>query len=235
MRTIGQWQAMFHELFAQAYGGYRCLVKTTNVSGFIEDLQINYPRIDDSCFSGQLDGIEWALVDCLVDLFVICDRLDIELDRSIATKWPGACFYCGKVKDCDCVGKHGRPMLDPSLRSDLLTKSLHDWQSMLGGLFGISNRAQGLVKVSEHLGKEITELAEAVVLYVASPNDATKLAASLECADVLAWLIAIANLLSIDLSSALSTAYRLDRCPSCEQEVCKDEANCPLYGWSRFS
>ena len=90
-------------------------------------------------------------------------------------------------------------MLDPSLRSDLLTKSLHDWQSMLGGLFGISNRAQGLVKVSEHLGKEITELAEAVVLYVASPNDATKLAASLECADVLAWLIAIANLLSIDL------------------------------------
>ncbi len=233
MRTIGQWQCMFRELFRRAYGGYECATSARGVRGFINLLQADFPRVDDSCFAGEYDGISTAMADCLVDLFVICDRLGIDLDRSIAIKWPGACFYCGKVKDCNCVGQHGEPTLDGSLRSDLLTQPLRSWQQMLKGLFGAINEAQGIIRVSEHLGREINELAEAIETYEATCSDQNKLAAMLESADVLAWLIAVANLLSIDLSLAFISTYVADCCPSCGLEVCEDGANCPLHGWSR--
>ncbi|MEK7105112.1 MAG: hypothetical protein AAB865_00270 [Patescibacteria group bacterium] len=228
MRTIGEWQGVIRELFSRAYGGYRCALTASSASPLIDDLQANFPRVDDSCYAGQFEEIERALVDCLVDLFVICDRLDIALDQSIAIKWPGACFYCGMVKDCGCVGRHGAPKLDGSLRSDLLAQPLSGWQQMLKRLFGVTNQARGVAKVSEHLGKEIDELEEAVVRFEASRDPVDKLAAMLECADVLAWLIAVANLLDIDLSYHLSIVYHLDRCPSCEEEICAVQANCPF-------
>ncbi len=236
MRTIGQWQGVFRELFRRAWGGYEHSSAGRWAGGFIDLLMIgNFPRVDDSCFAGEHDGLSEPLADCLVDLFVICDRLGIDLDHAIASKWPGVCFYCGKAKDCDCVGRHGGPKLDGSVRTDLLAKSLREWQQMLGGLFGAINQTQGLIAVSEHLGREIHELDEAITAYEASGGDIERFAVMLECADVLAWLIAVANLLDLDLSTELLDTYRFDRCPSCEQDVCKDEANCPLQGWSRHS
>ena len=57
----------------------------------------------------------------------------------------------------------------------------------------------------DHLGREVEELIDAALDLERRPGDvALQFALSLECADVLAWLIAVANLRTIDLDDALT-------------------------------
>ncbi|MEM7454006.1 MAG: MazG nucleotide pyrophosphohydrolase domain-containing protein [Planctomycetota bacterium] len=79
--------------------------------------------------------------------------------------------------------------------------------------------ARGISGTFMWLMEEVGELASALRDFEGEPNEKNKVELAREFADVLAWLVTIANVAEIDLSAAVAEKYG-SGCPGCTEFEC---------------
>lgn len=94
--------------------------------------------------------------------------------------------------------------------------SLTDFQELIRVMYSSKDEARGVDGTFMWLMEEVGELAAAL-------REGNKAELAKEFADVLAWLVTIANVAKIDLEGAVLEKYGRG-CPGCGQLVC----NCDL-------
>ena len=98
--------------------------------------------------------------------------------------------------------------------------TLHDFQQLIRQMYHSKDMARGIDGTFMWLMEEIGELASAL-------REGTAEQQAAEFADVLAWLVTIANVAEIDLTSAVSKKYGAG-CPGCGKLICNcDDAEKP--------
>lgn len=90
--------------------------------------------------------------------------------------------------------------------------ALRDMQELIRSMFGAKDASRGTEGTFMWFMEEVGELAAA--LRQDSPADL-----ALEFADVLAWLVTLANIAEIDLEEAVRRKYGAG-CPRCQQPIC---------------
>ncbi|MCL2330529.1 MAG: nucleotide pyrophosphohydrolase [Phycisphaerae bacterium] len=90
---------------------------------------------------------------------------------------------------------------------------LRDFQQLIDQMYSHKDRLRGSAGTYLWLMEEIGELAAAI-----AGNESQEHKAA-EFADVLAWLVTLANVEGIDLSDALAAKYGTG-CPGCGRMVC---------------
>ncbi len=91
--------------------------------------------------------------------------------------------------------------------------TIGDLQRRIGELYGAKDEARGDSATFLWLVEEVGELATAL-----RSGSAEELA--LEMADVLAWLVTLANIRGVDLESAVARKYG-ESCPGCRSVPCR--------------
>ncbi|MBD14424.1 MAG: nucleotide pyrophosphohydrolase [Planctomycetaceae bacterium] len=98
--------------------------------------------------------------------------------------------------------------------------TLRDFQQLIRDMYLEKDIARGIDGTFMWLMEEVGELA-------ASLREGTTQEQAAEFADVLAWLVTIANVVDIDLTEAVSDKYGTG-CPGCGKLICKcDDAEKP--------
>lgn len=90
--------------------------------------------------------------------------------------------------------------------------TLNDLQALIEKMYSHKDRDRGTPATFLWLCEEIGELATAL-------REGTHEQKSTEFADVLAWLVTLANINEVDLTEALQTKYG-QGCPGCGRLVC---------------
>ena len=99
-----------------------------------------------------------------------------------------------------------------------MTMSLADLQQLIRVMYLDKDAARGIDGTFLWLMEEVGELAAAL-------REGTQQEKMEEMADVLAWLLTIANITDIDLTEAMTRKYGTG-CPGCGQLIC----TCPDEG-----
>ena len=103
--------------------------------------------------------------------------------------------------------------------------TLKDMQVLIERMYGSKDEARGTSGTFMWLMEEIGELA--AELRAQKTGELPSDALALEFADVLAWLVTIANVAGVDLDAAFRTKYEMG-CPGCGELVCVcDDAEKP--------
>ena len=90
---------------------------------------------------------------------------------------------------------------------------IREFQQLIDRMYSDKDRARGSAKTFLWLTEEIGELASAI----AKRSDHAQLSG--EFADVLAWLVTLANVEGVDLEEAIRKFT--SGCPGCGQAVCR--------------
>ena len=98
-------------------------------------------------------------------------------------------------------------------------KGLHirDAQKMMKRIYFERDKRRGIDAMCKWLSDEVRELEEAI-----THEDINAIRE--EMADVLAWLLSLANVIGVELEDVFLKRYP-NRCPKCGQSVC----NCQFY------
>jgi NTP pyrophosphatase (non-canonical NTP hydrolase) len=94
---------------------------------------------------------------------------------------------------------------------------IHEFQEMMRNLYFKKDSERGVNGTYNWLVDEVGELGDE--LRKGTDKEATKK----EFADVIAWLVSLANLMEIDLERAALNKYN-NKCPKCQQAPCR----CPF-------
>lgn len=165
--------------------------------------------------------LEIALSRIVARIFCIAEYFySLPLTMIFSQKYPAT--YCSYCKKTPCICSEERPNSVLSQAPEIqLIWSLKEWQNHLNILYGDKNRDKNMEYILNRLFKETTEI---LVLQMMTSN--TKLtceeiekAIALELADVLAWVIAVANFLEIDLEKAVLDRFG-EGCWKCRQNPC---------------
>lgn len=92
---------------------------------------------------------------------------------------------------------------------------LREFQELIDRMYSDRDRQRGAAKTFLWFSEEVGELASAI-----AENDHENKAG--EFADVLAWLVTLANVEGVDLEEAIQKFS--DGCPGCGEMVCRCEA-----------
>jgi len=90
--------------------------------------------------------------------------------------------------------------------------TLDDFQRLIDRMYSDKDRRRGAAGTFLWLNEEIGELAAAIA-------EGTRQEQAEEFADVLAWLVTLANVVGVDLTEAIRAKYG-SGCPGCGQFVC---------------
>ena len=90
---------------------------------------------------------------------------------------------------------------------------IREFQQLIDRMYSDKDRARGPAKTFLWFAEEVGELASAI----AKPGDRANLQG--EFADVLAWLVTLANVEGVDLEEAIKKFTA--GCPGCGQLVCR--------------
>ncbi len=91
--------------------------------------------------------------------------------------------------------------------------SLHEFQELIRSMFGAKDAARGTDGTFMWFMEEVGELSGAL-------RKGPKEELALEFADVLAWLVTLANIAGVDLDEAVKRKYGTG-CPRCGLAVCE--------------
>lgn len=89
---------------------------------------------------------------------------------------------------------------------------VRDFQDLIEKMYSAKDRERGATATFLWLAEEVGELAAAI-------REGTKEELELEFADVLAWLVTLANISDVDLTAAIEKKYG-QGCPGCGLYVC---------------
>lgn len=143
-----------------------------------------------------------------------------------AKKYGGKCAYCQAVP-CICTeSQRAEACMDTSSQAAVKDWSLGMWQRHLGELYGEKNARKSIHYLLLRMFSEATEVQQCWLASTIPPvsedrerfNRAFAMMIE-EIGDVLAWLIATANYLHIDLEEAVVCCYK-DGCKHCKHLVC---------------
>ncbi len=101
---------------------------------------------------------------------------------------------------------------------DVETYTLADFQRLIDRMYSDKDRARGADGTFMWLMEEVGELAAELRRVGKTGKPSARLAE--EFADVLAWLVTIANVVGVDLQRAVWEKYGRG-CPGCGQLVCR--------------
>ena len=145
---------------------------------------------------------------CIAEYFNFYTIHTLDFVEALASKYPHVCAYC-KTKPCACP-KGLRPECDLTLKNnsqDIWT--LHNWCGHLDELYGFNNKKKGIEDILNRLSKEICELV--ILRFNMERRTITReemiKETGLELADALAWTIATANFLGINLEHYVFLRY----------------------------
>jgi NTP pyrophosphatase (non-canonical NTP hydrolase) len=96
--------------------------------------------------------------------------------------------------------------------------TLAEMQQLIEQMYGTKDEARGTSGTFMWLMEEIGELA--AELRQQQPGDPPSENLGKEFADVLAWLITIANVIGVDLTAAFIEKYGTG-CPGCDKMICE--------------
>lgn len=147
----------------------------------------------------------------------LMNRLHIDTEKELWTRFPGKCSYCGG-KPCLCG--EIRPEKRQAVEGDEAKRprTLRAFQEMFETIYPAEKRS--LEKAGIHLAEEMGELAESILVYGArGRSDDEFRNVELEAADLLSCFLAVFNSLNIDLATLL-TAHFSENCHVCKQLPC---------------
>jgi NTP pyrophosphatase (non-canonical NTP hydrolase) len=90
---------------------------------------------------------------------------------------------------------------------------IHELQEMMRRLYFKRDSERGINGTYNWLVDEVAELGEEL-------KGTDKVATEKEFADVIAWLVSLANIMGIDLEKASINKYS-NKCPKCQQSPCQ--------------
>lgn len=94
---------------------------------------------------------------------------------------------------------------------------LRDFQALIERMYSDKDRQRGAAGTFLWLMEEVGELAAAIA------QGASQQAKGQEFADVLAWLVTLANVEGVDLDAAVQAKYGRG-CPGCGKMICECDA-----------
>jgi NTP pyrophosphatase (non-canonical NTP hydrolase) len=100
----------------------------------------------------------------------------------------------------------------PGLRSSEINMTVQELQDMIEQMYSSKDRERGSAGTFMWLTEEIGELAAAIM--EGSQKDKEG-----EFADVLAWIVTLANIENVNLTQAIHAKYG-EGCPGCDRMVC---------------
>jgi NTP pyrophosphatase (non-canonical NTP hydrolase) len=103
-----------------------------------------------------------------------------------------------------------------------MSLTLGQFQQRIRDLFGAKDASRGVEGTFMWFMEEVGELSAALRLaanHSSESNPGTHEALALEFADVLAWLVTLANIAGVDLDAAIEAKYGKG-CPKCARTPC---------------
>ncbi|MCX6811469.1 MAG: hypothetical protein NT039_02130 [Candidatus Berkelbacteria bacterium] len=177
-----------------------------------------------------------ALARVVARIFCIAEHyLDLPLVESFVTKYmSGACSYC-EQRPCACSESRRSEPTKVKLTSQP-DCTLAECCAELETNYGEVNRASGIENLVNRLFSETGEILSLVMgsLTSETSNQQLKLEIAEELADALAWSIAIANFIGMDLQAAL-TSWFWPYCRVCHASPCEcGPFSVRLVNWEAF-
>ncbi len=162
-------------------------------------------------------------------IFCVAEGMNnLSLRYGMIEKYPATgCAYCGQVI---CICQERRDDVRYGAQNyEQKMWSLKDWQDHLQKTYGEKNNAESINYIIERLLPETTELMveEQLIKRQNRSMDEIELGYVRELADCLAWTIAVANRLGINLEEAVIKKYG-NGCRKCGESPC----NCRLHDFS---
>lgn len=146
---------------------------------------------------------------------------DLPFTEVLCQKYPVThCSYCRQAP-CACPERRPAASLPETVEPLQLSWTLGQWQQHLGTLYGDRNRQRGLENVLNRLSREISELLslQMKIPYLTLSLEDIEREFALELADALAWTVAVANILSLDLEDAVLERFG-SGCWNCRKIPC---------------
>jgi NTP pyrophosphatase (non-canonical NTP hydrolase) len=155
---------------------------------------------------------------------------NVSVAEGMMRKYPfGGCSHCHAVP-CQCGEQRPEADLAWEANISLLKWGLKEWQNHLRKLYGERNKKMGLGYILTRLSGEVGEF---ISLEHEIPDKTivkVELAYQLQLADSLAWTIAPANLLDIDLQNVAVKRYG-NGCGACKKNPC----NCKAHSFRQLT
>lgn len=221
--TLAELVTHFDRLFGQRDGLF--------FPGPLEQLQFLMVRISDlQDLIRKRESIpnppyDIALRRIFVNLCSLTNFYRLRIEQCLAKKYPlSGCGYC-RQQPCTCSesdrAKHNGGIQTPEAYASQCSWSLRAWCDHLRTLYGNRGENRSLEMIALRLYREAGEISTAIAGIRTSPesNDVILEEIGLEIADALAWLIAAANELGVDLENAIWTQYG-NGCQRCHQITC---------------
>ena len=167
-------------------------------------------------------AIEIALTRVVARVFCVAEHfIALPLVETMIAKYPaGKCSYCQKFP-CACPDVRLDPILERILCVSQHQWSLKQWCDNFAALYGPRNKEKGIENVLNRLFKEVSELLSLPlkIPHMKLDLDGIEEEFALELSDVLAWTIATANVLGLDLEKAVWDRFG-NGCQKCHQPQC---------------
>ena len=167
-------------------------------------------------------AIEIALARVVARVFCVAEHfIALPLVETMIAKYPaGKCSYCQEFP-CACPDIRPDFILEKTLCTSQDQWSLKQWCESLAALYGRRNKEKGIENVLNRLFKEVSELSSLPlkVPFAKLDLDEIEKEFALELSDVLAWTIATANALELDLEKAVWDRFG-NGCRKCRQPQC---------------
>ena len=143
----------------------------------------------------------------------------VSVAEGMQRKYPfEGCVYCHSAP---CICEEKRPDADLGWGADISQANwtLRDWQNHLTSLYGERNQQKGLDYILNRLSSEVGELITLEHGVSSKSMDEIEIEYQLELADSLAWTMAAANFLAIDIQEAVIDRYGRG-CQKCGMNPC---------------
>src|ERR1017187_6008499 len=148
------------------------------------------------------DALSIPFARVIARIFSIANSIDgVKVSEGMMMKFPlGGCAYCHQ-SPCMCTAHRSEATLGTSFDGEQSRWPLRVWQQYLHSVYGATNAQKGIWFVTTRLAIETNELvAEEDKVRVSAPNDVRRNYA-LEVADTMAWTMAAASLLGVDIQT----------------------------------
>jgi len=199
--TVRQFQRLIGQKFltGEKYGSYnneQILLGLGIEIGNVMETVRKDKRREESKLPGQLVRVYgwWN---------VFADRCGIDLQEVLWWKYPAACTYCLKDKDCMCGTEHphvpNKELVLRGLRADRTKEpvSLSGHQMLHKRLYGWQNDRLVPFQIAAHLAEEFGEVSLELL-------DGDKESLGDELADIGSWIFALANRFGYQMSDLVA-------------------------------
>lgn len=171
---------------------------------------------------GSKERLAIALARIVSRIFCFAEAfVKLPLVPMMVRKYPASgCSYCHQFP-CGCGENRANSRPVQEVEEAQLFWRLSDWQKGLGALYGENNRRKGMDYVLLRLFKEVSELLSFEMQIPETQLSVKEIEEelALELADTLAWTIAMANMLEIDIQASFVERYG-NGCGKCNVTPC---------------